>query len=361
MINKNRLIDNFMNLVRIDSPTGEELEITDYLLSLLTENGLVDSAQKDAFGNIYARLEGGGESIFFTDHLDTVEPGRGVEPIIRGGYITASGDTILGADDKSSVASLIEMLWVFKETDIPHRPLEFIFTISEEVGNLGAINFDYSLLTAKKGYCFDCSWPLGTLVTASPFYERFTVNLEGKTAHASRPDLGHSTLPVLADILSTLKLGIIDSETIANIGVLKGGFVRNAIPGEMRIEGEIRSFREEKIIKTAHDIRQKIAYISETHNIKYAFEFVRENPGYKLDPKELETQIAELNPVMNKLKIPLNPVEIWSVSDTNIFAGKGLSCMNLGSGREFAHTKKERIKIKTLEMLTQVIIELAGI
>ena len=361
MVNQKRLVDTFLDLVKIDSPTGEESEITDFVISYLTQNDLVDFVTKDRFGNIYARLEGDGEPIFFSEHLDTVEPGRTIQPRINGDYITSAGDTILGADDKSSVACVLEMLHGIKENNIPHHPVELMFTLSEEVGNLGAINFDYTLLQAKKGYCFDCSWPLGTLVIASPFYERFTIKLIGKTAHASRPDIGKSIIPSLAQLLSTLNLGVIDPETILNIGVINSGHVRNAIPGEVTLEGEIRSFSEQKLMKELRNMKKIIAVAAKNDSVEYTFESVRENPGFKLSKREIQLSLDELTPILSTLNIIPNPVEIWSVSDTNIFATHGLTCLNLGSGREFAHTKNERIKITTMQELSTIMIELARV
>jgi tripeptide aminopeptidase len=359
MINKKRFINNFFRLVTIDSPTGSEEEISNFLINFLKDNQLIDHAQKDSFGNIYARKFGVGENpIFFTDHLDTVEPGRGIQPCIQGEYVVSSGDTILGADDKSSVAAIIEMLFVLRERDLAHQPLEFIFTISEEVGNLGAVNFDYSLLAAKKGYCFDCSWPLGTVVVASPFYERFDGQLIGRSAHASRPELGINVLPAFAQLLEKTKLGKIDYETVFNIGHIEGGSVRNAVPGEVQFNGEIRSFNEANLENYKSQFLSELGAISHRNKLQYEIEFIRENPGFKLQEDVQLLIIQELTPIFNAVDLEINPTETWSVSDTNIFMEKGLTCINLGSGREFAHTTRERIKIETLEKLANIMIEI---
>lgn len=361
MINEKRLIENFITLIKIDSPTGFESNIVKFLQAFLIENNLVDETNIDSFGNLYARKKGAGEPLFFTDHLDTVEPGRSIKPIVSNGYIQSDGTTILGADDKASVAAILEMLFVLKEQNIQHHPLECIFTISEEIGNLGAINFDYSLLKAKTGFCFDCSWPLGTFVTASPFYERFDLDLIGKSAHASRPELAINVLPALVEVLNNTTLGALDNETIFNIGVVNGGSVRNTILGIMHIEGEIRSFNERKLERYKASFMRQIKKTLNNSEVTFKIEWVRENPGFKLSTREVKRLAQKITPAINNCEITLNPTELWSVSDTNIFMQHNLACINLGSGREFAHTTRERINVQNLSNLAKLMIQLSQI
>lgn len=354
----NRLIDNFFKLVQIDSPTGEEDRIAEFVLDLLLKNKLVDHAQRDKFGNIYARKDGVGEPIFLSDHLDTVEPGRGIKPQIKNGYVISGGDTILGADDKSSVSALIEALFIIKEENRSTRPLEIIFTTSEEVGNLGAVNFDYSLLAAKKGFCFDCTQPLGVIVTASPFYERFDIEIKGKEAHASRPELGINVLSILGELIDKQPFGKLDENTVFNIGVVNGGYVRNAIPGNLVLKGEIRSFKEQTLIKYKNKFLRILEQVISKSGASYEIEFVRENPGFKYSLKQEHEVIDIVEPHLKKLKIKPVLSPNWGVSDTNIFFEKGLFCINMGGGREFAHTTRERIKVTELEKLVKLILEI---
>lgn len=352
------LIDIFFQLVKIDSPTGNEQQVANFILDYLKQ--FADTLKKDKKGNIYARIDGVGEPIFFASHMDTVEPGRGIKPQIKKGYITSDGKTILGADNKMAIACILELAHYLKRTKTTtHRPIEFLFTYSEEVGNYGAINFDYSWLKSKSGYCFDSICPVGTIIQASPFYERFDIKVEGKAAHASLPHIANNTLYFLSSFLKEIKLGKLDNDSILNVGIVQGGDVRNTIPGELIIKGEIRSFMESALLLHKKNAISIIHKLIKKHKMKIEHEFVRENPGYKhIDDKSL-AMIKQIKKHM--LRLGMNPEiqNAWGVSDANIFNEKGLLCINLGDGVEGAHTKLERIKVNDLEATLQLMVEIS--
>ncbi|MFN4212497.1 MAG: peptidase dimerization domain-containing protein, partial [Microgenomates group bacterium] len=225
----NYLIQLFTQICQIDSPTGFEKDMADFVFNFA--NQYANLVKKDKFGNVYVRY-GKNPKLFLSAHLDTVEPGRGIKPKIKDGYIVSDGKTILGADNKVAVAAILQLLKEAKEENGQYS-FETVFTLSEEVGNYGAINFDYSLLLSKIGFCFDSSNPLGAIIVASPFYERFDLKIIGKEAHASKPDEAKNVLLPLKEILHKQKFGKIDKYSLLNIGVIKGGFVRNTIPGEL--------------------------------------------------------------------------------------------------------------------------------
>lgn len=351
------LIDTFFQLVKIDSPTGNEQLVANFILNYLKQ--YADILKKDKKGNIYARIDGVGEPIFFASHMDTVEPGRGIKPQIKKGYITSDGTTILGADNKTAIACMLELAHLFKTSKITHRPIEFIFTYSEEVGNYGAINFDYSWLKSKSGYCFDSICPVGTIIQASPFYERFDIKIKGKAAHASLPHIANNTLYFLSSFLNKINLGKLDVDSILNVGVVQVGDVRNTIPGELIIKGEIRSFIESSLFMHKKNILNIIHKLVKKHKMKIEHEFVRENPGYKhIDDKSL-AMIKQIKKHMQKLGISPEIQNAWGVSDANIFNEKGLLCVNLGDGVEGAHTKFEKIKVSDLEATFQLMVEIS--
>ncbi len=347
----NDLVHLFISLCHIDSPTGEEEKIANYILDYFKKIKIF--AKKDKFGNIYARI-GDNPKLFLSAHLDTVEPGRNIKPKIKGEYITSDGKTILGADNKVAVATIIQATKeLIKEKN--NLSFEIIFTLSEEIGNYGAINFDYKLLKSKIGFCFDSSNPLGTIITASPFYERFDLKIIGLEAHASLPDQAKNVLYPLKEILNNQKLGKIDSFTLFNIGKIQGGYVRNTIPGEIIINGEIRSFFEKNLIKTKNKFIKLLEKIEKKYQIKIEKDFVRENPGYFHKSKQAKQIINKLKKILKDLK--LNPKEkvAWGVSDANIFNDKNLLVFNLADATEYTHSKNERIKIKDLLKLKEII------
>jgi tripeptide aminopeptidase len=353
----NKIIELFLQLVRIDSITGEETKLADFLVEFLRDK--VSVVKRDKFGNVYARLDGVGNPIFLSAHMDTVEPGRGIKPQIKGGYLTSDGTTILGGDNKIALAAILETFQRIKKIPGAYRTVEAIFTCSEESGNYGAIGFDYSLLQSKVGFCFDSSDPVGTIVLASPYYERFDLEIIGKEAHPSRPNEAINTVLVLKELLNRVTVGQLDRETILNLGVVQSGRVRNTIPGNLIIQGEIRSFKEENLLIHKQKLEGVLAALAVTHKVKVKSEFVRENPGYKYAPNS--QAVTSLVEILKRLAISPKTKVSWGVSDANIFNEHGLVSFNLGDGTEFSHTTRERVKISQLEELADLAWGLAKI
>lgn len=358
MINTKRLIDNFVTIAKIYSPTGSEDTLRYFLVSLLGD--LVDIAQVDKYGNIYCRVNGTGDSVFFAAHMDTVEPCKNVKPIVSNDKITSDGTTILGADNKVTIAGLIEMLAVIKDQKEPHRTIEIMFTRSEEVGNHGAINFDYSLLTSKIGYCFDSILPIGTIITASPYYEAVDITLEGEQIHASIATEDQNLIKIASELIGNMKLGRVDDETIMNIGILQTGYARNTVPGEVIMKGEIRSYRYENIIREKTKIDQLLSNLSKKFGTKFKTLYDKENDGYVHDSKAARKLIEQNKLVLKSIDVIPQEVESWAVSDANIFNTKGLICINLGDGVERAHSKQECIRISEMDSMVRQMLALVS-
>lgn len=347
----NDLINLFIKICQIDSPTGKEKQMADYVFNFAKKYAHL--VKKDNFGNVYLRF-GREPRIFLSAHLDTVEPGRGIKPQIKGDYLVSDGSTILGADNKAAVAGILQVLKETAEKNWDY-PFEVVFTLSEEVGNYGAINFDYSLLKSKIGFCFDSSNPLGTIITASPFYERFDLTIIGREAHASKPEEAINVIYPLTEIFKKQKLGKYDQNTLFNIGVINGGYVRNTIPGELNLKGEIRSFFEKNLNRAKNQFLSLLQSIEKKYQVKIRKDFVRENPGYFHQSKRAKKAIQKIKNILKKMALSPQEKKVWGVSDANIFNDKNLLVFNLGDATEFTHSKQERIKIKDLIQLKEII------
>jgi tripeptide aminopeptidase len=345
----NRLTTNFLKLVQIDSPTGFENEISDFVFQKMEKLGL--DTTKDSYGNIIAKLTNEGEPILLTAHLDTVEPGRGIKPVVENGIIKSSGDTILGADNKVALAIIIETIEKLIEEKTSVN-IEAVFTLSEEVGNYGAVNLDYSFLNAKKGYSFDSEGKIGTIITASPYYDRFDIKVIGKSAHASQPEDGINALAILNNVLNRINLGKVDGDTLVNIGVIHGGSVRNTILGELEIKGEVRSFIEKNINLNTQKIVETFEEEVKKMNAKAIIDVVRENPGFKFDKDE--EIIKNAVKVFEKMKIKPIFNESYGCYDGNIFIGKGIKVLNMCDGSKYSHTVNEQISVENLEKIADV-------
>lgn len=352
-MNTNRLVNTFCEIVRIDSPTGHESQMADYVFNKLKLFGFL--VAKDAYGNVLGKRNKTSKSILLTAHLDTVEPGRGIIPTIRNGLIVSRGNTILGADNKSAVAVILEVAEtvVVKKLDVN---LEIVFTLSEEVGNYGAINLDYSQISSKVGFCFDAEGQVGTIISASPYYNRFDIEILGVSAHASKPELGKNALFILNNALNSIKLGRVDEDTICNIGVVEGGSVRNTIPGNIFLKGEVRSFVESKLESATKNITNAFERCARKFGAKVKIDVVRENGGYKLslnDPIILATRR-----IIRSLGLNPKVMESYGVSDANIFADHGIKVVNISDGTKHSHTTKECISVKDLTKTAEIALEL---
>lgn len=356
MINKKRLIDQFVECCKIYSPTGGEAEFAEYIVRKLVY--VTDIVKKDSYGNVCCRLDGSEDNLFFAAHMDTVEPCKNVTPIVSNDKITSDGTTILGADNKAAITSIIETLMVLKEKKINHKTIEIIFTRSEEIGNFGAINFDYSLLSSKNGYCFDSILPVGTIITASPYYETFDITIIGQEVHSAYSSGKVNTVKILGQIINELHLGKIDQDTIINVGIITAGHARNTLPGEIIIRGEIRSYVYSRISREKKYVSQIVKNISKKNKIRIKIEFEKENDGYVHKSKKSVEFVDKTVEIIKSLDITPTRIESWAVSDANIFNFKNRVCLNLGDGVQYAHSKKEMVKIVDLENLVKLMIAL---
>lgn len=368
MINEKRLVEQFMELVRIESPSRREGEITKYLRGVLEGLG-IDVFEDDAAtstggdsGNLLGRMEGGNDeapAILLNAHMDTVRPGEGIEPILKGGVIRSAGDTILGADDKSGIAIMLELAKVLKENDINHAPIEFLFTVSEEIGLLGAKHFDAGSLKSRFGYSLDSSKP-GALVFAAPAAKHIKVTFSGKEAHAGlAPEEGISAIELAAKAIAVMPLGRIDDETTANIGLITGGSATNIVPGIALIEGEARSHKPEKLkkqIETMVDCCKKVIDEKTASGAVLDVEVYEDFPSMHLSDSSRAVTLAKSS--ADKLGSTLSMLVAGGGSDANILNEKGLELAILGTGMSKVHTNEEEIKIKDMLSCARLVLEI---
>ena len=252
MADQERLVKSLIDLIKVDSPSGEEDAMDEKVSFQLEALGL--KVSHDSYNNVIAKLAGRGEPAMLSAHLDTVEPGRGIKPIVDGGVLRSDGSTILGGDCKAGVAIVLEALTAVLESGGGNRAIEVVFTRHEEGGLVGAHHLDFSMVSAKEGIVFDGEGPPNRVTVSAPSQNVVTAKITGRAAHAGlEPEKGISALLIAADILGKLPLGRIDEETTANIGRLEGGLKRNIIPEEATLDGEFRSRSNEKLADMERD------------------------------------------------------------------------------------------------------------
>lgn len=356
MIDQERLIDSFMNMVRMSSLSGQEGAFRNVLKSEFAALGI--AAEEDNAGeilngdsgNLLLKLPGTVEKpcLLLAAHMDTVVPGTDIKPV-RGGddVIRSEGNTILASDDKAGIAAILEAVKVILEKGLDHPPLEILFTISEEQGLLGAKNFDFSRLQSRYGYVLDSGGEPGTIVVQSPCQNEIEYRVRGKAAHAGiNPEDGLNAIQIMARALAAMPCGRIDEETTCNFGIIEGGMARNIVAEICRVKGEARSLNRAKLDQITDELLRIFKTEVEKNGGIAAAEVVLLYPETALAADDEVVRLAAQ--AAGKMGLPPKLLSTGGGSDASIINGNNIPCANLGIGMKSVHTSDEFISIKDL-------------
>jgi tripeptide aminopeptidase len=351
LINETRLVQTFLDLVAIDSPSGQEEAIGDELERLLAAAG--GEAERDEHGNVIARFPApdsygqpnpSGEWMMLSAHMDTVGKDTGIKPQVRDGVIYSDGATILGSDDKSGIAVILETIRSLREDSSPCPPLEVVITVGEEVTLRGARLLAKDRLRARRGYVLDAGGPIGTVVTSAPSQDSLQITVHGKKAHAGgEPEKGINAIRVASEAIAAMPLGRIDAETTANIGTIEGGIARNIVPDEVRMQGEARSRDNLKLAAQTAAMAAAFHEAAERHGARVEFKFSRSYSTYNWT--EETPIVAQAMAAARRLGFAPILEASGGGSDANIYADAGIPCAVLSTGMEDVHTGQEHIAI----------------
>ncbi|MDP4083742.1 MAG: tripeptidase T [Bacillota bacterium] len=362
MVNQERLLNEFLELVQIDSETKYETEIAKVLKQKFVDLGLDvfedDTTAKTGHGagNLICTLPGtkeGVDTIYFTSHMDTVTPAKGVKPSIKDGYVVTDGTTILGADDKTGLSVMFETIRQLKEQNLPHGTIQFIITVGEESGLVGAKVLDPSLLKAKYGYALDSDGKVGNIVVAAPTQAKVKATIHGKTAHAGvAPEKGVSSITIAAKAIAKMPLGRIDEETTANIGRFEGGSATNIVCDRVDILAEARSLIPEKMEAQVKKMREAFETVAEQMGGKADVNVEVMYPGFKFGDGDQVVEVAKK--AAAKIGRSCELKKSGGGSDANVIAGFNIPTVNLAVGYEEIHTTNERMPIEELYKLAEM-------
>ena len=354
-VNQQRLVDEFLDLVKIDSASKDERLMADVLKAKLESFGFAvsedDAAAKigGTAGNVIGILEGDKDAppLLFCAHMDRVHPGLGIKPQLKDGVITSDGTTILAADDVAGIVAILEAVRIIQEEKIPHGRLEVLFTVAEEGGLYGAKSVDATQFKAKAGFFMDAGGPVGTIVTAAPAQKGLKATIHGKAAHAGvAPEEGISAILVAAQAITQMKLGRIDPETTANIGVIHGGAATNIIPDKVELQGEARSLNNDKLDQQMDSMVAALNKACADYGITADIRVDHSYSAFGLTEDDYAVELA----VKAAEAIGLQP-SIESTgggSDANIINGCGIPSVVLGMGYTGVHTTAEAISVEQL-------------
>ena len=346
MANRERLIQTLTDLICIDSPTGEEDEIDQEVSSRLAALGF--EIYHDSFKNIIAKLSGDGEPLLLSAHIDTVEPGRGIRPVLDGDVLRSDGTTILGGDCKAGLTIVLEALTSVVDAGAKHRPIEVAFTRAEEGGLVGVHNLEFSQLTAKSGVVFDGEGSVNRISVAAPSQNVVTANIRGLAAHSGvEPEKGLSSILIAAEILTQLPLGRIDSETTANVGRIDGGLKRNIIPEETFMDGEIRSRDNAKLDHYSDEFRRIFKEAAARHpDAQIDLDIRNTYQAYKVDASH--PTVTMLGRALAQIGLEPLLEATGGGSDANVFHENGIVALPVGIGVRSFHTTNETAHISEI-------------
>jgi tripeptide aminopeptidase len=348
------MIDQFMKMVQIGSESGNEAEFIEYLMEEFSRIGA--DARKDAYGNLVAKLPAKNsrsrEAILLSCHADTVKPGIGIKPKLVKGVIRSAGETILGADDKAGIAEMLEALRTAKV----RPPVEVAISRQEEVGLHGVKNMDFRLLHARRGFLLDND-TLDTIVIGGPSYFAIDVDVKGRSAHAGmEPEKGINAIAAAAKAIAALRLGRLDHETTANVGVIQGGIIRNGVPAAASFLAECRSLTHKKALALANEMERIIkrevkaagaSVVIKTDNLCKAVQIAPDAWTVVTAQKALKT-----------VGIKARTTFITGFTDASIYNNHGIEMAVVGIGARNEHSTEEHIHIADMEKALAMLIEI---
>jgi tripeptide aminopeptidase len=350
-------VELFLELAALPTPPGEERAAADVVLRYLRDLDL--APDEDDFGNVYARLEptADGTPLYFCAHLDTVPPSGPLEPVVEDGVLRNAGGTILGADNKAAVVQMLEGVRRLLVENVQHAGIELVFTRQEEVGLLGAAAFDHTRLQARLGFVYDQEGPIGEIILGAPFAQGLEITFRGRAAHAGMaPEEGRSAIQAAAKAIADLRLGRVDEETTANVGVISGGTAGNIVPDACSFLAEARSQNERKLADLVQEMLEACAFAASETDCELQSELRKTYRGYRFVKSDDVVQLAAagLERCGHEVRYGLS----GGAADANVFNDRGVRCLNLTHGVHDFHSPDERIAVADLEAMVDVTVAL---
>ncbi len=358
-----RLLATFLELVRLDSPSEEEATVAAYCIDALGDAGMdvrVDgsaAATGSDTGNVIATSAGdsAGMSLVLCAHMDTVEPGRGVVPVVEDGIVRSAGDTVLGADDKAGLAAIVETVRRLHETGAQHGPLRVVLTVCEEYGLRGAKQLSPADVAGDLCLVPDADGAVGGIVTAAPTHYTFAAEFHGRAAHAGvEPEKGRSAVRMAADAISAMRLGRLDEATTANVGSISGGGRTNVVAASCRITGECRSLDRDRVETVRAEMDRAMAAAAAGHGGTVDVEWQLEYEGFAFN--QPDPLLDLVNAACDDVGVSPRFFATGGGSDANILSGKGVPTLVLSSGMRDVHGTSETLVVSEMGTLVRLLL-----
>lgn len=371
-INTDRLAATFTRLCETDSPSRQEGNMAAEIKKTFNAFGPDAFHEDDSAavtgsesGNLFFRFAGTTqkEPIFFNCHLDTVQPGVGVRVRREGDIFTSAGDTILGSDDKSGIAALIEAMEVIREQDLPFRPVEFIFTTCEEIGLLGAKALNPEHVRARFGYALDSSG-FGRVIIGAPASNRLSITVHGIAAHAGlHPEWGINGIVLAGQALAQAPCGRVNKQSTVNFGTIRGGTASNIVAEKVMIEGEVRSHSQQQLDELTHVVKKVFTTTAADWQDptgeargRPSVDFTAELDFPLMRLGQEDRVIVEVERAARSIDMQLEFEMAGGGSDANILNGYGLETAIIATGMTHVHSTSEQVSLRDMTDLTRLIL-----
>ncbi|MDR2672363.1 MAG: M20/M25/M40 family metallo-hydrolase [Coriobacteriales bacterium] len=407
-----RLLNTFLDLVKIDSPSRQEAALAHYCAEVLQACGCAvrfdDTAVQTGSntGNLFAVLPARGKkdgpahaasavvagaapahaatpaatdpallpttdpfdsgtparALCFSAHMDCVPPCVGVEPVIENGIIRSGGETILGGDDKVGIAAILELVRSLAQSTRSHPQINVIFSVQEELNLIGAKAMCLDEFAGQFCYVLDAVGSPGIVINGAPYQHSYEAVYTGLAAHAGvAPEKGISAIRAAARAVAALPQGRIDNISTANVGTIHGGSKNNIVAEECVVTGECRSHDPDRLA-ALHEcidatLRRACEPIDGAGPAHVHVEWELTYEGFSLAEDAPEVVLA-LKSARNLGLLAATHIS-GGGADTNVFVQAGMKAVSLSSGMDQIHSTSEQLALTDLEDLARLVIEIA--
>ena len=365
-ISAEHLTTAFLALTTGSAESLDERRNADTLTQMLRDLGFTvfedDAGAKlgGNAGNLYGCLAGTlpGPPLLFSAHMDTVAPGRDKRPVLHDdGRLTSDGTTVLGADDAAGLCEILEGIRAVRAAGLPHRSIEVLLPVAEEIYIRGSALFDFSRIRAQEAYVLDMSGGVGSAAVQAPSMVAFRVTVTGRASHAgSTPENGIHAIAAAAAAIAQIPQGQIDPETTCNIGTITGGTARNIVPETCVCTGEIRSFSHDRAWEVADRVRAVFEAAAAGYGAQAAVETEEILRAYRVPPDSPIVQ--RFQRACRTLGLPGTLRTTLGGSDCHNILKAGIGGIVLSCGMYRVHSTEEHTSVHDLVQGAALVAEL---
>lgn len=361
MIDRQRMLERFVDLVETDNSTGQEQAVSRKLREMLAQVG-VTMTEDDAgpkvggnAGNLYGYIPGTLDlpPVLLSSHMDAVEPAKGKKAVVHeDGTITSDGTTVLGADDLAGLNVILEAVISVLESGRPHRPIELLFTVGEETYCTGIHEFDFSKIRSREAYVYDLTGPIGGASNEAPSILSYKGTFLGRAAHAGfSPEKGIHAIQAAATAIANLSCGHVRDTTVS-VGTIHGGTADNVVPESCVVTGEIRGLLDASARRELENVRRTMERAAEQFGAELRFEDKTLVMAYKVEPTEPVAK--RFYAACGQVGVEPKLMPTYGGSDNNPFFQYGIHGLVVAPGMNNCHSCSEYTSIQDMEKAAEL-------